>query len=323
MITEILTYHHSLDWNIEQFVDSTGLANIVQPHWSMVTSTRSGLVSTDSVGKDLFELKKKRGRPTELRNSTTDSLGSFVANKLHLNGLITNVSAECSGSIHALYTASAISLSQQQPVIVFCADNLVDDAMQMWRFSSMGALDQSSGRAFDSTSAGLRMGRGMVAMLVKHPSVKFNMSSFATISNYIFRTNPKLIANPGDAHQLARDISGIDFDTIDFWNAHATGTPVGDQFEYDLFNTLVHKDIPIVSYKSRIGHCISASGAIEMCMSFDDYRAKTLRPNVLAGDPIVKDSRIIVDPVPFPGKRILKANFGFGGKNSFCQIDIE
>jgi 3-oxoacyl-(acyl-carrier-protein) synthase len=153
MITEILTYHHSLDWNIEQFVDSTGLANIVQPHWSMVTSTRSGLVSTDSVGKDLFELKKKRGRPTELRNSTTDSLGSFVANKLHLNGFVTNVSAECSGSIHALYTASTISLSQQQPVIVFCADNLVDDAMQMWRFSSMGALDQSSGRAFDSTSA--------------------------------------------------------------------------------------------------------------------------------------------------------------------------
>ena len=323
MITEILTYHHSLDWNIEQFIDSTGLASIVQPHWSMVTSTRSGLVSTDSVGKDLFELKKKRGRPTELRNSTTDSLGSFVANKLHLNGFVTNVSAECSGSIHALYTASTISLSQQQPVIVFCADNLVDDAMQMWRFSSMGALDQSSGRAFDSTSNGFRMGRGMAAMLIKHPSVKFNMSAFATISNYIFRTNPKLIANPGDAHQLVKDISGINFNTIDFWNAHATGTPVGDQFEYNVFNSLVHKDMPIVSYKSRIGHCISASGAIEMCMSFDDYRAKTLRPNVLAGDPIVKDSRIIVDPVPFPGKRILKANFGFGGKNSFCQIDIE
>ena len=37
------------------------------------------------------------------------------------------------------------------------------------------------------------------------------MSAFATISNYIFRTNPALIANPGDAHQLAKDISGIDY----------------------------------------------------------------------------------------------------------------
>ena len=323
MITEILTYHHSLDWNIEQFVDSTGLANIVQPHWPMVTSSKGGLIPTNKPSRDFFELKKKRGRPTELRNSTIDALVSLVATKLHLNGFVTNVVAECSGSMHALYTASMVSLQHQLPVVVFCAENLLDDELNMWRFTSMGALDQSSGRAFDSTSAGFRMGRGMAAMLIKHPSVKFNMSAYATVSNYIFRTNPELVANPGNAHDLARDVTGIDFNTIDFWNAHATGTPVGDKFEYDLFNTLVHKDIPIVSYKSRIGHCISASGAIEMCMSFDDYRAKTLRPNVLAGDPIVKDSRIIVDAVPFPGKRILKANFGFGGKNSFCQIDIE
>jgi 3-oxoacyl-(acyl-carrier-protein) synthase len=246
-----------------------------------------------------------------------------VADKLNLKGHVSTVVAECSSSSYALYTATLLSQQYNTPVFVFCADNMIEDELQMWRFNSFGALDQDSGRSFDDSSRGFKMGVGASLYLVKHPSVKHTLPTFATISNYNFYTNPSLIVNPGSTSELIDNIQGIDFNSIDLWNAHATGTPVGDRFEYDVFSTLVKHDAPIIGYKGYVGHCIAASGLIELGLMFDDCKNNQLRPNNILGKPIVDDPRIITESTSFHYRRILKANFGFGGKNVVCQIDIQ
>lgn len=322
MLTKILAYSHSTEWNIDRFLQQE-LMQTIEPHWPLIVSTRSGLISTDQVNHDLFVAHRRRGRPSELRNSTTDSLVSAVAKALGSTGFVTNVAAECSGSLHALHLATALSKANGCPSVVFVADNMINDQFQMWRFSSLGALDQTSGRAFDSTSAGFRMGSGMAMFVVAESSVRVTLPVVATIHSYNFFTNPELLANPGSAQDIANNIKNINFDKINFWNAHATGTPVGDKFEYDLFSKLIKHDASIVGYKSRVGHCISASGGIELCMSLEDRQHGCIRPNVLQGPPLANDARIIDRPVTFDCKHMIKANFGFGGKTVICQVDFE
>jgi len=322
MLTKILAHHYTTDWNLDSFANIDFVAN-VDSSWPLIVSTRSGMISTDQINRDLFELRRRRGRPSELRNSTTDSLVSAVAKLLNSRGLVTNIAAECSGTLHAMHIATAISQAHRSPCVVFVADNMLDDQFQMWRFASLGALDQDSGRAFDRTSTGFRMGRGMAMFVVADSSVTVSWPTQATVSNYNFFTNPNLLANPGEAKHIADLVQNIDFDSVDFWNAHATGTPVGDQFEYDLFSTLIKKDAPIVGYKSYVGHCISASSGIELCMSLEDRAHGTLRPNIIHGSTVAADDRIITKSVAFPGSRMIKANFGFGGKTVICQVDFE
>jgi 3-oxoacyl-(acyl-carrier-protein) synthase len=297
--------------------------NASETNFPLVATTSMGISSYNKINRDFYIENKRRGRPSELRSVMRDSIVSYAANKLKLSGQVLTVNAECSGSTYALHTATMLSKTYNTPVFVFAAENILADEIQMWMFNSYGALDQNTGRAFDCSSRGFRMGVGSCLLLVKHPSVKYKMSPVATISNYNFYTNPSLVSNPGNVDDLIKNINGIDFNTIKLWNAHATGTPIGDRFEYDVFSTLIKHDAPIIGYKSYIGHCITASGALEICMSLDDYRDGTLRPNIIFDKSIVDDSRIITEPVSFPGKRIVKANFGFGGKNVVCQIDIE
>ena len=165
------------------------------------------------------------------------------------------------------------------------------------------------------------MGTGICMYLVKHPDVKFNMPSKATITNFAFYTNHEF-TNPGTSDNIINNISGIDYSNIDFYNAHATGTPVGDIIEYEYFSKTIKGNVPIVSYKGHIGHCVSAAGGMEIALALDGKRDNVLVGNNIAGDKIINDDRIITTNTTFPYKHMLKASFGFGGKNAIAKIDL-
>lgn len=319
--TEIIYYDYCMDWNLDQLFQPS-ILELMQPKFPLVVSCTTGLQSPNKISRDFYVENKKRGKPSELRVTNRDSLVTYVAKSLGVKGHVSTVSAECSGSLYALYTASLLSQAYNSPVIVFCADNILDDALQMWRFQSFGALDQNTGRPFDDSSKGFRMGVGAAIFLIKHPSVSDNLEPFSRVWNYNFYTNPELAVNPGNIQDLIENIQGIRFNEIDLWNAHATGTPVGDKFEIDLFRKLIDNDIPIIGYKGYIGHCTAASGLLELACMFDDNKKGQLRPNIIMGNPIIEDSRIITDPQVYNYKKVLKTNLGFGGKNVICQINF-
>lgn len=323
MIAEILYHQHITDWELNKLLNDEHFANHVEPDYPLIIASYSGLESETKCQTDFFVNKKRRAKPSDLRLCSQDSLVSHVAKTFRLNTEVIRIQAECASSLYALYMASIISQTKNKPVVVFCADNLLADDFDMWMFNSYGAIDQSTGRPFDNTSKGFRMGVGASLMLVKHPSVKHTLPAIATTSNFKFYTNPDLIANPGSVEDIVSHLDDINFKKFDLWNAHATGTPVGDKVEYELFNQTIDRDIPLISYKGYAGHCIAAAGAIEICMLLDDYSNNVLRPNKILGERIVPDDRIITEPTSFTYRKILKAGLGFGGKTVMCEIHIQ
>ena len=78
-----------------------------------------------------------------------------------------------------------------------------------------------------------------------------------------------MTAPPSDGYGAALSIknalsdAGIDTDQIDYINAHATSTPLGDLAECNAIKS-VFKNPPIVSStKSMTGHTLGVLGAIE------------------------------------------------------------
>lgn len=323
MIAEILYHKHITDWELNKLLNNEQFANYVEPDYPLIIASHSGLGSETKCQTDFFVNKKRRARPSDLRLISQDSLVSHVAKTFSLNSEVIRVQAECVSSLYALNMASIISQAKNKPVVVFCADNLLADDFDMWVFNSFGAVDQSTGRPFDNTSKGFRMGVGASLMLVKHPSVKHTLPTIATISNFKFYTDPDLITSPGNVETIISHLGDIDYKKFDMWNAHATGTPVGDKVEYELFNKTINRDIPLISYKSYAGHCMAGAGAVEISMMLDDYASGTLRPNQILGERIVPDDRIITEPTSFTYRKILKAGLGFGGKTVVCEINLQ
>lgn len=323
MIAEILYKEQITNWELDKLLKNEQFANYIEHDYPLILASYSGLESEIKCQNDFFIEKKRRGKPSELRLCSQDGFVSHIAKTFGLTTEVIRIQAECVSSLYAFYMASIVSQAKNKPVIVFCADNLLADVYNMWVLSSFGAIDQSTGRPFDNTSKGFRMGVGAALFLVKHPNVKHSLSPMATISNFQFYTNPDLITNPGSVENIISNLHMVDFKKFDLWNAHATGTPVGDKNEYELFNQTINKDIPLVSYKSYTGHCIAAAGGIEIAMLIDDYINNFLRPNIIIGERIVPDPRIITEPTSFTYRKIIKAGLGFGGKTVVCEIDLQ
>jgi 3-oxoacyl-[acyl-carrier-protein] synthase II len=319
MALEIINYKTTTKWELETFFTGT----IVDNQWPLVVGTLSTWApdSLETVWSDFIGGKRK-GRPTQLRQSSNDSVTAMIGAKLGRTREIFRMEAACSTSLYAFYIAGLISQDKNSPVIVVCGDNLVGN-YDNWYFQSLGAISQETGRPFDRSSCGFKMGTGICQYIVKHHSVKTSDYAIATIDDVRFYTDPNLITNPGNVDNVIEQLGNIDYSKFDLWNAHATGTPVGDKFEYAFFENTIKQDIPIIGYKGHIGHCMTAAGGMEIALMLDDMQNGYLRGNNIVGDKIISDSRIITEPIKWNFKKVLKTSLGFGGRTAICTVSIE
>jgi 3-oxoacyl-[acyl-carrier-protein] synthase II len=112
---------------------------------------------------------------------------------------------------------------------------------------------------------------------------------------------------------------------IDYINAHATGTPLGDAAETlaikQVFVERAHR-IPISSTKPFHAHALGASGAIEMALCALALEHDYLPPTLNLRQP---DPKCDLDYIPERGRsarvnRILSNSFGFGGINASLVV---
>lgn len=122
--------------------------------------------------------------------------------------------------------------------------------------------------------------------------------------------------------ELAIKDAGIAKEQINYINAHATSTPVGDMCEIlgikKCFGDHLNQ-ISINSTKSMIGHCLGAAGGIEAIATIKAIQTGQIHPTINVDDP--EDIMAGIDYVPHQPrlKKVTAAisnSFGFGGHNS-------
>ena len=122
--------------------------------------------------------------------------------------------------------------------------------------------------------------------------------------------------------ETAIEDAGIEKKDINYINAHATSTSVGDLCEVrgirSVFGNQI-KDMKMNSTKSMTGHCLGAAGGIEAIATIKAIQTKKLHPTLNLNDPEeeVKDFNIVGDKQEdFDIKAAISNSFGFGGHNS-------
>jgi len=116
----------------------------------------------------------------------------------------------------------------------------------------------------------------------------------------------------------------VDAAQVDYVNAHATSTPLGDAVEVAAIKTVLKERayrVPVNSTKSMVGHCLTAAGAVEMIATVLQMERGLVHPTINHQDP---DPELGLDFVPNQGREqqihcALSNSFGFGGLNS-CVI---
>ncbi|KAI2626585.1 putative 3-oxoacyl--synthase [Hypoxylon sp. NC1633] len=120
--------------------------------------------------------------------------------------------------------------------------------------------------------------------------------------------------------------AGIKPHQVDYINAHATSTPIGDAAEAYAIRSLMageegyfnESHINVSGTKGSIGHLLGAAGAIEAIFSILAISENTLPPTLNLDDPDVEPKFNFV-PLEAQRKEVnvaLSNSFGFGGTNA-------
>lgn len=118
--------------------------------------------------------------------------------------------------------------------------------------------------------------------------------------------------------KTAFDRSGFSAQTIDYVNAHATATRMGDVEESKAMKEVFGDRVPVSSIKGHLGHSLAACGAIEVIASLKMMENELLIPtrNLDNVDPECDGLFHLTKPVSKKIRAFMSNNFAFGGMNT-------
>lgn len=207
-------------------------------------------------------------------------------------------------------------------------------------FGAMRALStrnddpERASRPFDADRDGFVMGEasGVIVLEELEHARRRDAKIYAELVGYGLSSDAHHMTEPDPtgiqparALRLAMEDAGVGPEDIDYVNAHATSTPVGDSSETRVIKVALGEEkarrTPVSSTKGATGHCLGASGAIEAILSIFACQRNVVPPTINYETP---DPECDLDYIPNEAREVtvdvaLSNNFGFGGHNA-CLI---
>ncbi|HEX2123594.1 MAG TPA: hypothetical protein VHL59_18335, partial [Thermoanaerobaculia bacterium] len=109
----------------------------------------------------------------------------------------------------------------------------------------------------------------------------------------------------------------VDAESIDYVNAHGTGTLLNDSAETRAIVSSLGMGVPVSSSKSYFGHTLGASGAVEAVVTVLALMHQIAPPTLRLRErgPDCELDYIPATPRPMGMANVLSNTFGFGGSN--------
>jgi len=186
---------------------------------------------------------------------------------------------------------------------------------------------QSASRPFDADRDGFVMGEGAGALILEDLEHALNRGAhiyaeivgggMAADAYHLTGTPPDGVGAFLGMTKALND-AGISADKIDYINAHATSTGLGDLSELNAIKT-VFNDLPVIigATKSITGHLLGAAGAVESLISILAIRDSIIPPTINTknlDENIPEGLNIVLnEPVKKEINYVLNNTFGFGG----------
>lgn len=252
-----------------------------------------------------------------------------------LKGVNFTISAACASGSHSIGMGYVlIKMGLQKQVICGGAQEVNPYAFASFdgigTFSTQEDEPARASKPFDVNRDGLVPSGGAATVILEslESAQARGANILAEVVGYGFSSNGEHISNPNAdgqerALRMALEMGNVAPSEVDYINAHATSTPVGDAFEAQAIHTVFGDNGPLVSStKSMTGHECWMAGASEMVYSLLMMEHGFVAPNINLQTPDDTSAKLNI-PTSAVNKElntVLSNSFGFGGTNSTLII---
>lgn len=265
----------------------------------------------------------------------------YVAEALQVRGHNGTVCTACAGATQAIGEAAEVIRRGDAEIMIAGGTEHLAAKIALDGFTTIRALATSYNdeperamRPFDADREGFVPAQGS-AMLVLESLAHAQARGVRVhaevlghgISNDAFHIIAPHPEGEGAALAIRRALAsaGVGIEQVDYVNAHATSTPLGDVAETKAMKAVFGAraiDIPISSTKSMIGHMLGATGAVEAMACVMSIKEGIIHPTINYETP---DPECDLDYVPNKARRaevnVATSNsFGLGGQNAVLVL---
>ncbi len=286
----------------------------------IVGNTVGGMCLTDELYADANS--NTNGSPY-LSSYDCGSVTLFIQKQYAIKGICNTINTACSSSANAvIFGARLLKNGLAKRAIVGGVDSLAKFTIN--GFNSLGILAPQNCLPFDKNRNGLNLGEGAGFLVLEKEQDVTNRKIYASLSGYC-NANDAFHASalsenaegPYLAITGALKLANLEPSKIGYINCHGTGTENNDEIESKALLRVFKNVPPFASTKSKIGHTLGASAAIESVFSILALYNQEIYPSLNFNTPI--ESTKLFPNIKYQKKsfeHVLTNSFGFGGNCS-------
>ena len=280
----------------------------------------------------MHQAKGERGNPMGAVSSISGTLNFNLAAYYRIQGAVCGFVSACTSSSHAVgYAFDEIRLGRQKRILVVGAEE--PHAESILPFAGMRALSvnpdpETASRPFDARRDGFVGTGGAVALVIEEAAMARERGAAVRArlaggdrqaTGIMLRSRIPKGAGWGAMRRALGDAS-VATGEVDYINAHATSTPIGDRSEAyaikAVFGATARRPM-ISSTKALTGHGLSMAGALEQAIC-----ALSIREGIIPGcahleipDPACDGLDLPLKTLRQAPRLVLNNSSGFGGSN--------
>jgi 3-oxoacyl-[acyl-carrier-protein] synthase II len=266
-------------------------------------------------------------------------LAAHIAINTNARGNCQTIATACTSSAQAIGEAyRQIKAGVADVMISGGADSMIHP-YGIVGFSALGVMSKNNdefrtaARPFDRRRDGFMLGEGAAILVLEELErcKQRGAAAYGEVIGYASSCDAfRLTDEPPEAWgciaamKMALADAKLNPGSVDYVNAHGTGTVMNDKTETFAIKNVFQgreRSLPVSSTKSMIGHLVAAAGAVEFAACVLAMIDQTLPPTINYESP---DDACDLDYVPNHARRarlnvVLSNSFGFGGQNA-CLI---
>lgn len=311
----------------------------------LIGSGIGGLPEIERAALALHERGPRRISPFFIPSSLVNEASGVVSIEHGLRGPNHAVATACATGAHALGDAARMIQLDDADVMLAGGTEAAISRLTIAGFAIMQALStgfndtpEAASRPWDRARDGFVLGEGAGVVVLEElgHARRRGARIYAEVLGYGLSGDAHHITAPDPeaggaqrAMRMALARAKLAPSSIDYVNAHATSTPLGDPGEVKAVKAVLgaHASrICMSSTKSATGHLLGAAGAVEAIFSVLSLRDQVAPPTLNLAEP---SEGCDLDLVPREAKRrpiqyTLSNSFAFGGANAtlvFGKVD--
>ena len=303
----------------------------------VVTGAGIGGLGTIETEHDAYRAANnpRKISPFFVPSTIINMISGHLSIRYGLRGPNLGVVTACTTSTHALGLAARCIQCGDADLVIAGGSEMATTPMALGGFAQAQALSRrndsptTASRPWDKDRDGFVLGDGGGAMVLEdfEHAQRRGARIYAELAGFGMSGDAHHITAPledGEGARLAmrnalRD-AGLNADQVQYLNAHATSTPLGDKAETIAMKRAFGehaKKLAVSSTKSMTGHLLGAAGVVEALFCVLALRDQVAPPTINYTTP---DPDCDLDFVPNTARQMridvaMSNSFGFGGTN--------